>query len=152
MNPDQNLGGGTCPHAPPPGPPINMAMLYYYHHRNAINRERRIRDKINLLEEFNGVEVKSLLLFEKHNVLRPIHTSPARPRPSPAPAHAYWLLLWKFQINVILISRAKCCSVCTNREKNIIKMCIFYCMYTICVPYVLYVYCCIMYTTVVLAV
>ena len=45
-------------------------LYYYYHHRNTINRERRIQDKINPLEKFNDVEVKSLLRFEKHNVLR----------------------------------------------------------------------------------
>ena len=73
MNPDQILGTSSFPreaskiwwgaHAsmpPPHEPPMNMAMLYYYHHRNAINRERRIRE--NLLEEFNDVEVKSLLV------------------------------------------------------------------------------------------
>ena len=124
MKPVKLGGGGTCPNASPHGPPMNMAMLYYYHHRNSINRERRIQNKINLLEELNDVEVKSLLLFEKHNVFRTIHTWPARPRPSPAPAHAYWLLLWKIPYQtVILIFRAKYCFVCTNKEKNIIKMC-----------------------------
>ena len=50
------MGGHVFPC--PPGPPMNMAVLYYYHHRNGIIRERRSRDKINLLEELNGVEVK----------------------------------------------------------------------------------------------
>ena len=73
MNPDQIFGTRSSPreaskiwwgeHAPmphPPEPPMNMAMLDSYHHRNAIYRKRRIRE--NLLEEFNEVKVKSLLV------------------------------------------------------------------------------------------
>ena len=45
-------------------------LLYYYQQQNGIRRERIIKDRLNPLEEFDDAQVKTLLSFEKRNILK----------------------------------------------------------------------------------
>ena len=48
----------------------NVFILHIIRQRHALRRERLLRDRLNPLEKYDGVEIKMLFRFERVNILR----------------------------------------------------------------------------------